>query len=105
MGQQAQGWVSLPSLSLQTVWTALTKATLLRQLRALIARRHLERKMEARQILARMVIREGELRNAEIVRPRLSTFIDAGIEVDIVHPRRAGRLHEDLDVALAVEGA
>src|SRR5262249_47446091 len=52
-----------------------------------------------------MVVREGELRDAEIVRPRLGAFVDARIEVDIVHPGRAGGLHENLYIALAVEGA
>ena len=52
-----------------------------------------------------MVVRIGELREAVIVRPRLLALVDAGIEIDEVPARLAGRLHDDLDVALAVEGA
>src|SRR6266478_1116568 len=80
-------------------------AQLLRELRPLIARRHLESEVEGGQILARVVVREGELRDAEIVRPRLGAFVDAGVEIDIVHAGRAGCPHDDLDIALAVEGA
>src|SRR5205807_7313265 len=57
------------------------------------------------QILARMVLRIGQLGNAEVVRPRLSTLVDAGVEIDEMPTRRAGRLDRDLDIALAVEGA
>src|SRR5262249_10583773 len=77
---------------------------LLRQLGTLVARRHFEREVEARQVLARMVVREGELRDAEIVRPRLGAFVDAGVEIDVVHAGRTGCPHDDLDIALAVEG-
>src|SRR5262249_22028269 len=53
----------------------------------------------------RMIVVPGELRNAEIVRPRLLAFVDAGIEIDEVPAGLAGRLHDHLDVALAVEAA
>src|SRR5260370_12294485 len=75
------------------------------QLRPLIARRHLESEVEGGQILARVVVREGELRDAEIVWPRLGAFVDAGVEIDVVHAGRAGCPHDDRNIALAVEGA
>src|SRR6266566_3714482 len=82
-----------------------TSSRSLRQLGALIARRHLKSEVEGGQILARMVVRERELRDAEIVRPCLGAFVDAGVEIDVVHAGRAGGPHDDLDIALAVEGA
>src|SRR5215470_6514656 len=78
---------------------------LLLQLRPLIAWRHFESEVEGRQVLARMVVREGELRDAEIVGPRLGALVDAGVEIDVVHAGRPGCTHDDLDIALAVEGA
>src|ERR1700722_2846598 len=57
------------------------RAPLFRHFGALIARRHLEGEVEGRQIFARMVVRKGELRDAEIVRPCLGAFVDAGIEI------------------------
>src|SRR5262245_47497951 len=64
---------------------------------------HLERKAEARQVLARVIVRVGELPNLEILRPRFLALVDRGVEVDEVPPRLAGRFEEDLHVALAVE--
>src|SRR5262245_65202344 len=52
-----------------------------------------------------MVVVPGELRDAEIVRPRLLALVDARIEIDEVPAGLAGRLHDHLDVALAVEAA
>ena len=49
---------------------------------ARLARRHLKGKVEGRQILPRMVLRISQLRDAEIVGPRLGAFVDAGIEID-----------------------
>jgi len=69
---------------------------------ALITRRHLEGEVEGRKILARMIVGVSQLRDAEIVRPGLNAFIDSGVEIDVVHARRAGRFHENLDIALAV---
>ena len=43
------------------------------------ARRHLKGKAEGGQILARVVLRIGQLRDAEVVRSRFDTFVDAGI--------------------------
>src|SRR4051812_1345037 len=65
----------------------------------------LEGKAEARQILARMVLREGQLRQPVVVRTGLPALVDRRIEIDEVPARLAGGLHHDLDVALAVEGA
>src|SRR5258706_9211125 len=79
-------------------------ANLLRHLGALITRRHLEGEVEGRKILARMIVSVSQLRDAEIVRPGLNAFVDSGVEIDEVHARRAGRFHENLDIALAVEG-
>src|SRR5215467_4604750 len=67
--------------------------------------RHLERKPERRIVLARVVVVPGELRDAEVVRARLLALVDAGIEIDEVPAGLAGRLHDHLDVALAVEAA
>src|SRR5262245_55098114 len=66
---------------------------------------HLEGKAEARQILAGMIIRIAELRDAKVQRPRFLALVDGGIEVDEVPARLAARLEEDLHVALAVKGA
>src|SRR3954452_6709413 len=66
---------------------------------------HLEGETEARQVFARMIVGEGELRQAVIVRPRLLALVDRGIEIDEMPARLAGGLHDDLDVALAVEAA
>src|ERR1700730_17494882 len=52
-----------------------------------------------------MIRRVGQLRDAEVVRPRLGALVDAGVEIDEMPTRRAGRLDRDLDIALAVEGA
>ncbi len=52
-----------------------------------------------------MVLRVGELWDAEIVRIRLGALVDPGIEIDEVPAGRAGRLHVNLHIALAVEGA
>src|SRR6516225_2664401 len=70
-----------------------------------LARRHFESEVEGGQILARMVLRVGQLRDAEVVRPRLGSLVDAGVKIDEMPTRRAGRLDQDLDIALAVEGA
>src|SRR5215469_4137556 len=67
--------------------------------------RHLERIVEGRHILAWVVLRIGELRDAEIVRPRFVALVDARIEIDEMPAGLASRLHDQLDVALAVEGA
>src|SRR6516164_5264488 len=64
-----------------------------------------EGEVERGQILARMVLRIGELRDAEIVRPRLGSFVDAGIKVDEMPAGLAGSLHDQFHIALAVEGA
>src|SRR5258705_11040757 len=66
---------------------------------------HLEGEAEARQVLAGMVIRIGELWNLEIQRARFLALVDRGIEIDEMPAGLAGRLEEDLDVALAVERA
>src|SRR5262249_38289185 len=66
---------------------------------------HLEGKAEARQILAGMIIRIAELRDAKVQRPRFLALVDGGIEVDEVPARLTARLEEDLHVALAVKGA
>src|SRR5262245_5368681 len=66
---------------------------------------HLEGKAKARQILAGMIMRIAELRNAKVQRPRFLALVDGGIEVDEVPARLAARLEEDLHVALAVKGA
>src|SRR5262245_25937384 len=68
-------------------------------------RRHLEGEAEARQVLARMVVREGELRQPVVVRARLLALVDRRIEIDEVPAWLAGRLHDDLDIALAIETA
>src|SRR5262245_62604196 len=73
--------------------------------RTSLPRRHLEHEAECRIVLARMIVVPGELRDAEIVRPRLLALVDAGIEIDEVPAGLAGRLHDHLDVALAVEAA
>src|SRR3954447_26531198 len=70
---------------------------------SVLPRRHFKREAERRIVLARMVVVPGELRDAEIVRPRLLTFVDARIEIDEVPAGLAGRLQDHLDIALAVE--
>src|SRR4029450_7862905 len=67
--------------------------------------RHLEREAERRVVLAGVVVVPGELWDAEIVRPRFLALVDAGIEIDEVPAGLAARLHDHLDVALAVEAA
>src|SRR5262245_44922739 len=69
------------------------------------AGRHLEGEAEARQVLARMVVGERELRQPVVVRPRLLALVDRRVEIDEMPAGLAGRLHDDLDVALAVEAA
>src|SRR5262245_58688315 len=69
------------------------------------AGRHLAGEAETRQILARMVVRIGELGQAVIIRPGLLALVDCRIEIDEMPAGLPGRLHHDLDVALAVEGA
>src|SRR5438128_9358908 len=69
------------------------------------ARGHLEGEAESRQVFARMVFGKGELRDAEVVRPRLLALVNARIEIDEMPARIAGSLHDQLDIALAVEGA
>src|SRR4029453_13497927 len=66
---------------------------------------HLECKSEAREIFARVVIGIGELRQPVVVRPDFFPLIDSGIKVDEVPTGLPGRLHDDFDIALAVEGA
>src|SRR5216683_4923560 len=66
---------------------------------------HFEREVERRQILAWMILRIGELRDAEVVGPRLGAFVDAWIEIDEMPAGLAGGLHDKLHIALAVEGA
>ena len=61
--------------------------------------------MERRQILTGVIVRIGKLRHAEIIRSGLLAFVDAGIEIDKVPAGLSGCLHDDFDVALAVEGA
>src|SRR5215203_2912620 len=46
-----------------------------------------------------------QLRDTEIVRPDLGAFIDAGVEIDEMPSGFAGGLHDQLNVALAVERA
>src|SRR5216683_3279465 len=53
---------------------------------------HFEREVERRQILAWMILRIGELRDAEVVGPRLGAFVDAWIEIDEMPAGLAGRL-------------
>src|SRR5690348_1702813 len=67
--------------------------------------RHLEGEMEGGQVFAGVVGRIGELRDAEIVRPRFVALVDAGIEIDEMPAGLASRLHDQLDIALAVESA
>src|SRR6516225_6972971 len=67
--------------------------------------RYLEGIAKRRQILARMVGGIGQLRDTEVVRPRLAALVDAGIEVDEMPAGLAGGLHDQLNIALAVEGA
>src|SRR5277367_762297 len=52
-----------------------------------------------------MVLLGGELRQAVIDRPRLLALVDGRIQIDEVPTGLAGGLHEDLDIALAVEAA
>src|SRR5215831_12450801 len=52
-----------------------------------------------------MVVRESELRQPVIVRACLLALVDRRIEIDEMPPGLAGRLHDDLYVALAVECA
>src|SRR5215204_1695874 len=86
------------------LWGALHLSRLLSQAhRAVLG--HLEREAEARQILAGMIVRKGELRQAVIVRPCLLALIDRGIEIDEMPARLAGRLHDDFDITLTIEGA
>src|SRR5438045_94214 len=61
--------------------------------------------MEGGQILARMVLCIGQLRDAEVVRSRLGALVDAGVEIDKMPARRTRRLDRDLEIALAIEGA
>src|ERR1700693_4035152 len=68
-------------------------------------RHHLEGEMERRQILAAMLLRISEWRHAEVVRSRLLALVDARIEIDEVPAGFSGRLHDDFDVTLAIEGA
>src|SRR5215470_13909465 len=73
--------------------------------RTSLPRRHLKDEAERGIVLARMVVVPSELRDAEIVRPCLLALVNAGIEIDEVPAGLAGRLHDHLDVALAVEAA
>src|SRR6266852_6204934 len=66
---------------------------------------HFKREPEPREILAGMVVRVGELGEAVVVGPDLLALVDRGIEIDEMPAGLAGRLHEDLDVALTVERA
>src|SRR5262249_62260867 len=52
-----------------------------------------------------MVVGESELRQAIIVRPRFLALVDRRVEIDEMPAGLAGRLHDDLDIALAVEAA
>src|SRR5262249_58515951 len=52
-----------------------------------------------------MVVRIGELWQAVIVRSRFLALVDRGIEVDEVPAWFTRCLHDDLDIALAVESA
>src|SRR6266702_2444432 len=87
---------------LESPWAGYGSSTFVR---TSLPPRHLEREAERRVVLSRMVVVPGELRDAEIVRPRLLALVDAGIEIDEVPPGLAGRLHDHLDVALTVEAA
>src|SRR5580692_4694086 len=66
---------------------------------------HLEGEAEDRQVLAWVILVAGQLRQAVVDRARLLALVDRRIEIDEVPAGLAGRLHEDLDVALAVEAA
>src|SRR6185295_10696897 len=66
---------------------------------------HLEREPEPRQVLSRMVVRISQLGQTVVVRPGLLALVDRRIKIDEVPARLPGRLHDDLDIALAVEGA
>src|SRR5258708_37917528 len=68
-------------------------------------RRYFEGEVEGGEVLVRVIGRIGELGDAEIVGVGLGALVDARIEIDEVPAGRAGRLHEHLDIALAVEGA
>src|SRR5262245_43851543 len=81
------------------------RAELLSHLGARGAGGDLEGEAEPRQVLAGMVVRIGQLWKAVVVRPRLFALVDGGIEIDEMPAGLAGRLHENFDVALAVERA
>src|SRR5258708_9244614 len=68
-------------------------------------RRYFEGEVEGGEVLVRVIGRIGELGDAEIVGVGLGALVDARIEIDEVPAGRAGRLHEHLDITLAVEGA
>src|SRR3981081_1728522 len=65
--------------------------------------RYLEGKAEARQVLARMVVRISELWQPVIIGARFAPLVDRRPEIDVVPARLARRLHEDFNVTLAVE--
>src|SRR5215204_7792029 len=52
-----------------------------------------------------MVLSIRQLWDPEIVRPRLGAFVDAGVEIDEMPSGFASGLHDQLNVALAVERA
>src|SRR5262245_36081877 len=80
-------------------------ARLLR-VRTLARRRHLERKSQRRDLVARMILAVGQLRQAvQLLVRLLRSLIDARIEVDEVRPGRSRGGEVDDDVALAVEAA
>ncbi len=52
-----------------------------------------------------MFVGEGELRDAAVQRPRLDSFVDARVQVDVVPARRPQYAEDDLRVAAGVEAA
>src|SRR5262249_20103384 len=68
-------------------------------------RRPLKGKAEDWQVFARMILVARQLRQAVVDRPRLLALVDRRIKVDVVPAGFPGRLHEDLNIALAVEAA
>ena len=57
------------------------------------------------QILTRMIVDCGQLRQTIVVRPTFGAFVDGGVEIDEMQTWGAGCLHNDLNIALAIEGA
>src|SRR5579862_8816599 len=61
--------------------------------------------MEGGQVLARMIVRVGQLRGRIVVGSAFGAFVNARIEIDEMPAGIAGGLEKYLHVALAVEAA